>query len=206
MLRAVSAVKSNKLSPPSTCLRNNLAAVAYFYWSSWNVLAINLLTHGKNNTGCRQICNTVFKHLFLMFQYLIKQRNSCFWFACRHGVRWDLKGYCLGFKYSPIHSSKQHLQAQPGYIFGSSLALGLQSPKSPSMSFALLGTDNVVLLPNVNPGKKPLSLPGRELLPCHLQSCSCKKFAGPVLCNVGERYKRDWAKCNRAFQYIPKFS
>lgn len=30
MLHAVRAAKSNKLSPPSTCLRNNLAGVAFF--------------------------------------------------------------------------------------------------------------------------------------------------------------------------------
>ena len=148
---------------------------------------INLLAHGKNNTGCRQICNTVFKHLFLMFQYPIKRRNSCFWFACRHYVHWDLKVYCLGFKCSPVQSSKQHLQAQRGSVLGSSSALHSQTLKSPSMSFALWGTGNMVLLLNVNPGENPSSSPERELLPCHLQPYLCKNIAGPVLCNVREK-------------------
>lgn len=187
MLHAVSAAQSNRLSPLSTCLRNNLAGVEYFHWNSWNTLVINLLARGKNNTGCRQICNTVFKHLFLMFRCSIKWRNSCFWFACRHYVHWNLKVYCLGFKCSPVQSSKQHLQAQHGYIFGSSSELQLQTLKSPSMSFALWITDNTVLLPNVSPGENPSSSPERELLPCHLQSYLCENIAGPVLCNVREK-------------------
>lgn len=41
----------------------------------------------------------------------------------------------------------------------------------------------MVLQPNMNPGKNPQSSQERELLPCHLQSCSCRNTAGPVLCN-----------------------
>lgn len=99
---------------------------------------INRLARGKNNTGCRQICNSVFKHLFLMFQYPIKWGNSCFWFACRRYVRWDLAVCCLGCNGSPAHSRKQPLQARRGTP-SSFLNTSLQTPKSPPSDFCSLG-------------------------------------------------------------------
>lgn len=184
LLHGVSAVKSNKLSPPSTCLRNNLAGVAYFHWNSWNMLVINLLTHGKNNIGCRQICNAVFKHLFLMFQYPIKQRNSCFWFACRRYAHWDLKVCCLGFT-----CSRQHLQAQHGYILGN---YRLWSLPQWVLLFGTLITwcysQIWIQAKTHSPHKKEDCSLG------HLQSYSCRNTAGPVLCNErGKKYVK-WSK------------